>query len=100
MTAPERIWAGRYHGTWWQSTPHHQMTEYIRADLVGKSHNPLSAALELPEVRALVDASRALHADLIARGETDRDGVVTVNAGRTAWFDFNAALRAIEGSSE
>lgn len=34
MTAPKRIWAGRYHGTWWQSTPHHQMTEYIRADLV------------------------------------------------------------------
>ena len=32
--APKRIWAGKYHGTWWQSKPHHQMTEYIRADLV------------------------------------------------------------------
>jgi hypothetical protein len=32
--APKRIWAGKYHGTWWQSKPHHQRTEYIRADLV------------------------------------------------------------------
>jgi hypothetical protein len=34
MSAPEKIWAGRYHGTWWQSQPHHQMTEYTRSDLI------------------------------------------------------------------
>jgi len=30
--APERIWAGKHHSTWWQSRPHHQMTEYLRID--------------------------------------------------------------------
>jgi hypothetical protein len=54
MSAPERIWAGKHHGTWWQSSPHHQMTEYRRADLPPT----LSEALAVPEVRALVEAAR------------------------------------------
>jgi len=38
---PERIWAGKYRSTWWQSRPHHQMTEYIRADLAAPKVKPL-----------------------------------------------------------
>jgi len=33
MTAPDNIWAGLHGHSFWQKTPHHQMTEYIRADL-------------------------------------------------------------------
>jgi len=47
--APDRIWVGKYHGTWWQSRPHHQMTEYVRADL----HAALQA--ERDRLRRLVE---------------------------------------------
>jgi hypothetical protein len=43
--APERIWAGKYRGTWWQSRPHHQMTEYVRADLVKERSDEVQAAV-------------------------------------------------------
>ena len=52
---PKRIWAGKYHETWWQSKPHHQMTEYIRADLVEAA---IKRALEGAATRAYEDAGR------------------------------------------
>lgn len=47
--APERIWAGKYHGTFWQERPHHQMTEYVRADIhdaASKRRDELAAEVE------------------------------------------------------
>lgn len=50
----------------------------------------LEAALALPEIAALAEAAKQLHADLLIRAEMGR-----VPAGRTAWFDFDNALTAI-----
>lgn len=44
--APKTIWAGKYHGTFWQSTPHHQMTEYTRTDSIPAPDALIRAALE------------------------------------------------------
>lgn len=44
--APKTIWAGKYHGTFWQSTPHHQMTEYTRTDTIPSQDALIRAALE------------------------------------------------------
>lgn len=59
--APERIWAGKHHSTWWQSRPHHQMTEYIRADhalaLVAAEQKEIhEMALDYCQFNALLDA--------------------------------------------
>ena len=55
--APERIWAGKYRGTWWQSRPHHQMTEYVRADLSKERSDEVQAAVAaaLREAAALFE---------------------------------------------
>jgi len=59
MTAPEVIFAEQpdiFDGMgFWHEDQHPSRTEYIRADLADP---PLSAALKLPEVAALVEALR------------------------------------------
>jgi hypothetical protein len=54
-------------------------------------------------VDALVKAAEALHADMLERARTGIDAIHgeeyrIVNAGRTAWHDFDAALAAYRGA--
>jgi len=54
------------------------------------------------KVSALVDAAKALRADMLERAELKIDQIRgaqyrIVNAGNTAWSDFCAALAALEG---
>lgn len=60
----------------------------------------LADALEVPEVKALLEAAKALRADMLDRSITKMDTIHgevyrIVNAGRTAWAEFDAALRRI-----
>lgn len=90
MTAPERIWADQDNLTWVEADPNEAMRRdevcYIRADLPPT----LSAALAVPEVRALVDAAKGL---LFAHDHGN---------GLEGWHNtrerMRAALRAIEGA--
>lgn len=55
---------------------------------------------KVPEVQALIDAAKALHIDMLERAECRMDTIRgeqyrIVNSGRTAWANFDAALRAI-----
>lgn len=54
--APDQIWIDRNGGNWSPCSGGTQDVEYRRADLPPT----LSAAMELPEVKALVDAATAL----------------------------------------
>jgi len=97
MTAPERIWAmgGDKGGDWggdWGSINGlcHSFggTEYIRADLAAP---PLSAALKLPEVAALLDALRgAIEAIDAAYDGPDDNGTYSTRE--------RAALSAIDAA--
>lgn len=54
----------------------------------------------VPEIKALIDAAKALHIDMLERAECRMDTIRgkkyrIVNSGRTAWANFDAALRAI-----
>lgn len=93
--APERIWAGKYHGTWWQSTPHHQMTEYIRADKV--------AALVEKNARlrdAVAEVDRLLEAltSVLSWHDKDKHASGKMTFERSAAFaKARAALVAFKG---
>lgn len=61
-------------------------------------------AARVPEIAALIEAARALRADMLERAQMGMDVMHgeqyrIVNAGRTAWADFDAALRAIGGDA-
>lgn len=66
-------------------------------------------AARVPEIAALIEAARALRADMLERAQMGLDVIHgeqyriveyrIVNAGRTAWADFDAALRAIGGDA-
>ena len=50
----------------------------------------------LKEHQNLVKAAKALHEDLLQRGERDDDGVIVVNASFGRWKRFCDALEAVE----
>jgi hypothetical protein len=98
MTAPERIWAtwkedfGSVQiGTWADTVRFEPLgTEYVRADLPP----PLSAALALPEIAALVEAARLFGAAVF-----NDNGDVTISTGhlkRQDWLRLNSALAALQ----
>jgi hypothetical protein len=67
-----------------------------RADLA-----PLAAVMAVPEIAALLAAARVLQVDMLDRARVGMDVIYgeeyrIVNAGRTAWSDFTAALAALE----
>lgn len=62
-------------------------------------------AAKVPEVQAMIDAAKALHIDMLERAECRMDTIRgeqyrIVNSGRTAWANFDAALRAIAEGRE
>lgn len=61
---------------------------------------PVQEAARVPEIAALIEAAKALHRDMLERAQLKIDTISgeqyrIVNSGRTAWADFDAALRAI-----
>ena len=59
-------------------------------------------AARVPEIAALIAASKELHRDMLERSRYGMDVIhgqqyKIVNAGRTAWSDFVAALHALGG---
>jgi len=96
MTAPERIFANPYYGPrpgassgiWKLENPDGRGAEYVRADLATP---PLSAALKLPEVAALVEALRgAIEAIDAAYDGPDDNGAYSTRE--------RAALSAIDAA--
>lgn len=119
--APERIWMDNWRMTpegrvgVWGETPHEKGgVEYIRANLAALPPAQPDAPDTLQSqcngnapdaVQALVNAAEALHADMLERARTGIDAIHgdqyrIVNAGRTAWHDFDAALAAIRAGGK
>ena len=62
-------------------------------------------ATRIPEIMTLIEAAKALHTDMLERAECRMDTIRgeqyrIVNSGRTAWANFDAALRAITEGRE
>lgn len=87
--APDQIWIDRNGGNWSPCSGGTQDVEYRRADLPPT----LSAAMQLPEVRALVGAARPFYAAVF-----NDNGDVTISTGHITtcdWLALDTALAAI-----
>lgn len=73
-----------------------------RAALATPAPDAVQEAAMVPEIAALIEAAKALHRDMLERAQLKIDTISgdqyrIVNSGRTAWADFDAAIRAIAG---
>jgi hypothetical protein len=73
-----------------------------RNALATPAPDAVQEAARVPEIAALIEAAKALHRDMLERAQLKIDTISgdqyrIVNSGRTAWADFDAAIRAIAG---
>lgn len=64
-----------------------------------------AGAVQETALNRLHEAAKELHRDMLERAQLKMDVISgeqyrIVNAGNTAWFDFDAALRALAGETE